>query len=82
MSTVNVESFKRPIVELTSNFKLQRTERMSNALETITKRMSVVVERIDAPFITNMGMSMVFDSVNNWISESGIRTFIVDFSTK
>lgn len=55
---------------------------MSNAFNTIAERMSKVVERVDAPFIAYMGMSMESDSINNGISESGIGVFIVDFSSK
>ena len=82
MSSVKVKSFKRPVVQLSSDFKLKRAERVSDSFNTIAKRMSIVVEGIDTPFVTNMWMSMILYSVDNGISQGSVCTFVVDLGSE
>ena len=82
MSPVEIKSFERPIVQFPSYLKLKRTEGMSYSLNTVAKRMSIVIQRIDTPLVSNMWVSVVFDPVNNWVPQSCISTFVVNLSSQ
>ena len=82
MRPINIELFQYPIVQLSPDLELQGAERMGYALQTIANWVSVIVERVDAPLITNMRVRMEFNSVYHRVAKSSICMFIVDLSTK
>ena len=55
---------------------------MRNSFKTVAKGMSIVVEGIDTPLVTNVRMRGEPDSVNDWIPQSGVGMFVVDFGSE
>ena len=82
MWSVDVESLKSPVVELPPDLKLQGTQGVGNTLETIADRVGIVVERVDAPLVTNMRVRMEFNSVYNWISHCRICMLAVNLCSQ
>lgn len=72
VGSVNVQLLQGPVVELSSNLKLESAKRVGDALKTIADWVSEVVKRVDAPFILGVGMGSVSDPVQHWISEGGV----------
>ncbi len=55
---------------------------MGNTLETVAERMSVIVQWVNAPFVTNVWMWSESDSVNDWVSQCCIWVLVVNFSSQ
>jgi hypothetical protein len=55
---------------------------MGNSFKTVAKWMSVVVQGINAPFISNVGVRSESDSVNYRVSQSSVWVFVVNFSSQ
>lgn len=51
---------------------------MSNAFETITDGVGIVIERVDAPLVTNVGVRMELNSVNDRVSHCCISMLTID----
>ena len=80
MSPVNVQLLKRPVVQLPPYLELERTKGMTYTFDTVAKRMSVVVERVDTPLIAHMGMRMELYPVDCRVPQGSIRMLVVDLS--
>ena len=86
VSSPDIQSIDEPIVALTTRllrmerrrketyFKLQRTKRIINILNTIHKTVLEIISRIDAPLVSHMRMRKVFDTVGHRIPHTRIRT--------
>lgn len=79
---VKVKSVQYPVVKLSSDFKLQRTQRMGDSFKTVAKWVSVVVQGVNAPFVSDVGMGSESDSVNDRVSQGGVGMLVVDFSSQ
>lgn len=82
MWSVDVKSFKSPVVELPPDLKLQGAQRMGDALEAIADGVGIVVERVDAPLVANMRVRMEFNSVYHWISHCCVGMLTVNFGSQ
>ena len=52
---------------------------MGYSFKTVAKGMGVVVERVDAPLVSCMGMGSVTDAIDDRVSQSCIGVFVVYF---
>jgi len=82
MRPVDVQSFEDPVVEFSSNFELQRAERVGDPFETVADGVGVVVERVNAPLVAHVGMRVEFNSVDDRIAQSCVDMLVVDLSAK
>lgn len=55
---------------------------MGDSFETVTDRMGVVIEGVDAPLIFGMGMCRVSNSIDNGVSQSWVGMSIVNLSSE
>ena len=55
---------------------------MGYAFDAVAERMSVIVEGVYTPFVPDMRVGVELDSVDYWISQSCVGTFVVYFSPK
>jgi hypothetical protein len=78
MRSVDVQFLKSPVIKFTPNLELERAERMSDAFETIADRVGIVIERVDAPLVTNVGVRMELNSVNDWVSHCCISMLTIN----
>lgn len=53
---IQVKLLQRPVVEISSGFELQSTTRVSNTFNRIAEWMGIIVQRIDAPFVSSFRM--------------------------
>jgi hypothetical protein len=49
-----------------------------NTFKTVTERVSVIIQRINAPFVTDVWMWGEPDSVNDRVSQCCVGVFVVD----
>ena len=67
-----------PVIQWPVVLKLQRTERMGNALEGILQRMGKIIHRINAPFVSRILVMQMSDPVDNRVSHVDVRRFHID----
>ena len=53
---------------------------MGDSFKTVAKWVSVVVQGVNAPFVSDVGMGSESDSVNDRVSQGGVGMLVVDFS--
>jgi hypothetical protein len=55
---------------------------VGDALEAVADGVGVVIERVDAPFVSNVWVGVELDAVYDWISECGVGVVAVDFGSE
>ena len=79
---VKIKSVQHPVVKFSSDFELQGAQRMGDSFETVAKWVSVVVQGVNTPFVSNVGMGSESNSVNDRVSQGGVGMLVVDFSSQ
>ncbi len=79
---VDAELLEQPEVGLTTNFELQCAQRVRNVFERVIDAVSVIVRRIDAPFLTNVRMRNVFDTISDQVTHNSVLVVHVHLQAK
>ncbi len=82
-NTARLEMIEYPIIQWAVVSKLERAQRMGDALHRVADDVGEVIHRIYAPFIICHGMLRSFyDAIKHGVAHNEIGGAVVDFSTE